>query len=59
MAAYAHGINHSQLAMQMALFAVGSTLVHSAACVLNDICDIEFDRKVGTYRPSFNRLGPP
>ncbi|KAI0716361.1 UbiA prenyltransferase family-domain-containing protein [Earliella scabrosa] len=27
-------------------FAVGSMLVHSAACVLNDICDVDFDRQV-------------
>ncbi|KAJ7748397.1 hypothetical protein B0H16DRAFT_1553282, partial [Mycena metata] len=26
--------------------AVRSTLLHSAACILNDICDIDFDRKV-------------
>ncbi|KAI0760054.1 UbiA prenyltransferase [Fomes fomentarius] len=27
-------------------FAVGSMLLHSAACVLNDICDVDFDRQV-------------
>ncbi|RPD53168.1 UbiA prenyltransferase [Lentinus tigrinus ALCF2SS1-7] len=27
-------------------FALGSMLLHSAACVLNDICDVEFDRQV-------------
>ena len=31
-------------------FAVGSMLVHSAACVLNDICDVDFDRQVGASR---------
>ena len=47
MAAYAHNIQPHELALQTTMFAVGSTLIHSAACVLNDICDIEFDRKVG------------
>lgn len=28
-------------------FAVGATLVHSAACVLSDICDRDFDAQVG------------
>lgn len=28
--------------------AAGSTLIHSAACVWSDICDVEFDKKVGT-----------
>ncbi|KAJ3521588.1 hypothetical protein NM688_g8999 [Phlebia brevispora] len=46
MAAYANGLPHRDLAVQTAMFAVGSTLMHSAACVLNDICDIDFDRKV-------------
>jgi len=29
------------------LFSIGSTLLHSGACVINDICDIDFDSKVG------------
>lgn len=57
MAAYALGTPLRDLVTQTALFAVGSTLLHSAACVLNDICDIEFDRKVGTFRFYFIR--PP
>ncbi|KAK0458973.1 UbiA prenyltransferase family, partial [Desarmillaria tabescens] len=32
-------------------FALGSTLLHSAACVLNDICDIDFDRQRTKNRP--------
>ena len=47
MAAYANDISHNQLAIQLSMFAIGSTLIHSAACVLNDICDIDFDRQVG------------
>lgn len=49
MAAYTNGTTPSVLACQLSLFAIASTLVHSAACVLNDICDIDFDRQVGTY----------
>ena len=49
MAAYASGLSRRDVAVQTAMFAIGSTLMHSAACVLNDICDIEFDRKVGSY----------
>lgn len=30
-----------------AVFAAGAMFLHSAACVLNDICDVEFDRQVG------------
>lgn len=47
MSAYANGVPHKELAVQTAMFAIGSTLMHSAACVLNDICDIDFDRQVG------------
>ncbi|EKM60304.1 uncharacterized protein PHACADRAFT_167688 [Phanerochaete carnosa HHB-10118-sp] len=46
MAAYKAQISASQLVTQVALFVLGGTLVHSAACIINDICDIEFDRKV-------------
>ncbi|EJF57816.1 UbiA prenyltransferase [Dichomitus squalens LYAD-421 SS1] len=28
------------------LFGLGSMLLHSAACVLNDICDVKFDRQI-------------
>lgn len=31
----------------LAVFAAGAMFLHSAACVLNDICDVEFDRQVG------------
>ncbi|KAI0720842.1 UbiA prenyltransferase [Cerioporus squamosus] len=33
-------------AQKLAIFAVGAMLLHSAACVLNDICDVDFDRQV-------------
>ena len=34
-------------AAKLAVFAIGSFLLHSSACVLNDICDVDFDRQVG------------
>ena len=47
MAAYAVGSPLRDLGIQLLVFGIGSTLLHSAACVLNDICDIDFDRLVG------------
>ena len=47
MAGYAVGTPVRGILTQTLLFGVGSTLLHSAACVLNDICDIDFDRQVG------------
>lgn len=39
------------------MFLVGSTILHSAACTINDICDRDFDRQVGGWIPvSFNRF---
>lgn len=49
MAGYAVGTCTWDLAIQLLAFGVGSTLMHSAACVLNDICDIDFDGQVGEY----------
>ena len=31
----------------MGILFFGATLLHCAACVINDICDIDFDRQVG------------
>ena len=42
-------------AEKLVWFALGSMLLHSAACVLNDICDVDFDRQVGTS-PSLRAL---
>ncbi|KIP05906.1 hypothetical protein PHLGIDRAFT_24822 [Phlebiopsis gigantea 11061_1 CR5-6] len=50
MAAYAVGTPLRDLGIQLLLFGIGSTLLHSAACVLNDICDIDFDRLVERTR---------
>ncbi|KAA1471041.1 UbiA prenyltransferase [Dentipellis sp. KUC8613] len=35
-----------ELILWTILLAIGSTLIHSAGCVLDDICDVEFDRQV-------------
>lgn len=35
----------------MLAFLVGSSLLHSAACTINDICDRDFDRQVGQCTP--------
>lgn len=35
------------LFVRAAIAAIGSTLIHSAACIWSDICDVDFDRKVG------------
>ncbi|RDX42174.1 UbiA prenyltransferase [Lentinus brumalis] len=35
-----------EYAEKLAIFSVGAMLLHSAACVWNDICDVDFDRQV-------------
>ena len=47
MAAYRTKLPANELALQTVLFVLGGTMVHSAACVINDICDVDFDRQVG------------
>ncbi|KAI0946644.1 hypothetical protein AcW1_010058 [Taiwanofungus camphoratus] len=46
MAAYAKGLPPSKLATLIFSYFIGSTIVHSAACVINDIFDRDFDRQV-------------
>ncbi|KAJ7734760.1 UbiA prenyltransferase family [Mycena maculata] len=46
MAAFSGDLPIDQLLVQTFMFAIGSTLLHSAACILNDICDRDFDRRV-------------
>ncbi|KAJ7250755.1 UbiA prenyltransferase family-domain-containing protein [Mycena rebaudengoi] len=46
MAAYSVELPWQNLLIQTLMFAIGSTLLHSAACILNDICDRDFDRQV-------------
>ncbi|KAJ7206112.1 UbiA prenyltransferase family [Mycena pura] len=46
MAAFSVNLPLNNLLVQTFMFAIGSTILHSAACILNDICDRDFDRKV-------------
>ncbi|KAH9911514.1 UbiA prenyltransferase family [Fomitopsis serialis] len=48
MSAYALRLSPRSLAIQLAAYFVGATLRHSAACIWNDMCDIEIDRKVAS-----------
>ncbi|KAL6302885.1 UbiA prenyltransferase family [Sparassis latifolia] len=54
MAAIAVGLPWKSLALNTALYLVGATLRHSAGCVWNDICDIDFDRKVVSVAGAFS-----
>ncbi|KAI0739190.1 UbiA prenyltransferase [Daedaleopsis nitida] len=45
-AARATALPLATYAERLLWFAVGSMLLHSSACVLNDICDVDFDRQV-------------
>lgn len=47
MAAYKVKAPLNDLAFQSTVFAFGATLLHSTACVINDICDVDFDRQLG------------
>jgi 4-hydroxybenzoate polyprenyltransferase len=47
MAAYKTGLSPHELVVMTLAYALGATLLHSAACVINDICDRDFDRQVG------------
>ena len=42
----------------MAILFFGATLLHCAVCVINDICDIDFDRQVGMLLFSRLEHGP-
>ncbi|KAF8523278.1 UbiA prenyltransferase family [Hysterangium stoloniferum] len=46
MAAYKLRTAPYDLAVQLLSFLLGATLIHSAACVASDICDLDFDRQV-------------
>ncbi|KAI0764539.1 UbiA prenyltransferase [Trametes elegans] len=46
MAARAVALPLPIFAAKLAVFAIGSFLLHCAVCVLNDICDVDFDRQV-------------
>ena len=56
MAAYAAHVPPPDFALQLVAFTVGITILHGAACVINDICDIEFDKRVALnclQRPAY------
>ncbi|OCH90316.1 4-hydroxybenzoate polyprenyl transferase [Obba rivulosa] len=46
MAARSVSLPPQTFAVETMMFLLGSTLLHSAACVLNDICDRDFDAQV-------------
>ncbi|TFK45743.1 UbiA prenyltransferase [Heliocybe sulcata] len=46
MAAYRSAMPPVELTVKLIGYLVGSTLLHNAACIINDICDIDFDRRV-------------
>ncbi|KAF8909555.1 UbiA prenyltransferase family [Mucidula mucida] len=46
MVGYSNGLPVQSLARETLVFSLGSTLLHSAACVINDICDRDFDAQV-------------
>ncbi|KAI0653388.1 UbiA prenyltransferase [Cubamyces menziesii] len=46
LSARAVGLPAREVAIQTLIYAIGSTLRHNAACIWNDICDREFDRRV-------------
>lgn len=47
MAAYSENMSFDAVKQYILPFVLGATIVHSAACVLSDICDVDFDRQVG------------
>ena len=49
MTAYRTGLSLQTVGVDSLVFAVACTFSHSAGCIWNDICDREFDGRVGTY----------
>ena len=60
MAAYKLSLPPKEMAFLTVMYTIGGTVAHSAACVINDICDRDFDGQVGEskFQPSeyFKRL---
>jgi 4-hydroxybenzoate polyprenyltransferase len=52
MAAHKFSIPAVDLVQPIALYGIGSVLLRSAACVWNDICDVDIDQAVG--EPTFS-----
>ena len=51
MVAFDARLSGTTFASQALTFILGSTLLHSTVCVLNDICDVDLDRQVGAFDP--------
>jgi 4-hydroxybenzoate polyprenyltransferase len=47
MSASRASLSQQQIIIQTAIYLIGCTLRHNAACIWNDICDRDFDRQVG------------
>ncbi|KAJ4488364.1 hypothetical protein J3R30DRAFT_3730294 [Lentinula aciculospora] len=52
MSAYKTDMPFSVLITRLAVYGVGSLTLRSAACVWNDICDVDFDRQIGEAHES-------
>ncbi|KAI0090696.1 UbiA prenyltransferase family-domain-containing protein [Irpex rosettiformis] len=46
MASFDTRLPRAEFATQALVFTLGSTLLHSTACVINDICDVDLDQQV-------------
>lgn len=47
MGAYSANKSFEEIKHLILPLVIGAIIVHSAACVLSDICDVDFDRQVG------------
>ena len=47
MVSYNKAIPPDVLVIETAKYALAGTILHSAACVYNDLCDIDIDSRVG------------
>jgi 4-hydroxybenzoate polyprenyltransferase len=47
--AYRLHLSPLTIAAELPLYFIGSVVLHSAACIWNDVCDKDFDAKVGQY----------
>lgn len=51
--AHADKPDYIRLTITLAALLVWGTLLHGAGCVINDICDVDFDRRVGELSALF------
>jgi hypothetical protein len=52
-AAYHVGLSVKEVVINILFYALLGTLIHSAGCVINDMLDRDFDRKVGGFQSCF------